>query len=193
MGKDGRDKESIRSIRRKIGLVFQSPEASFVAKNVLQEVMFTPLNFLSDEKAARTMAEESLKDFNLSGYEERCVDELSGGEKQRLMLASIFVMDPEIIILDEAFTFLDQASRDLLSDLILKKKEEGKGIISVTHDAKIAGSAERIILMKDGTILKDGRSDDILSDVPLLISADVRPRDEDLFLFFLRGGVHDRT
>lgn len=154
--------------------------------------MFAPLNFSIGEAEARSMAEKALDDFGLSEYEKRDIEELSGGEKQRLMLASVFVMDPKLIILDEAFSFLDLRSKALLSSMIEKRKREGKGIISVTHDTGIAALSDRIILLKNGRVAADGKTEEILSDVPLLLSADVRVRDEDMFAY-LTGGVDDKA
>lgn len=179
-------------IRRSIGLVFQRPESSFISKKVIDEVMFAPLNFNTPKDEAYERAISALGLFNLSEYESSELRKLSGGEKQRLMLASVFVTDPDIIILDEAFAFLDRISRELLASILEEKRRKGKGIISVTHDAKVASSSDRIILLKDGRVIKEGKSDAVLSDVPLLISSDVRPLDS-TFYSFMTGGENDRA
>lgn len=179
-------------IRRNIGLVFQRPESSFISKKVIDEVMFAPLNFNTPKDEAYERAISALELFNLSEYEAFELKKLSGGEKQRLMLASVFVTDPDIIILDEAFAFLDRISRELLASILEEKRRKGKGIISVTHDAKAASSSDRIILLKDGRMIKEGKSNAVLSDVPLLIFSDVRPLDS-TFYSFMTGGENDRA
>ena len=178
----------MRRIRRHIGLVFQNPESSFISKTVIDEVMFAPLNFNTPKDVAYGRALSALKAFNLSEYENASIGALSGGEKQRLMLASVFVLDPEIIILDEAFAFLDSTSKALLtSALEEEKKRKGVGVISVTHDAESASFSDRIILLKEGRIIKDDKTADVLKDVPLLISSDVRPLSSDFFDFLMGG------
>ncbi len=192
LGYDGGSKNDVSKIRRSIGLVFQRPESSFISKKVIDEVMFAPLNFNTPKDEAYERAISTLGLFNLSEYEAFELKKLSGGEKQRLMLASVFVTDPDIIILDEAFAFLDRTSRELLNSILEEKRRKGKGIISVTHDAKVASSSDRIILLKDGRVIKEGKSDAVLSDVPLLISSDVRPLDS-TFYSFMTGGENDRA
>lgn len=192
LGYDGGSKNDVSKIRRSIGLVFQRPESSFISKKVIDEVMFAPLNFNTPKDEAYERAISTLGLFNLSEYEAFELKKLSGGEKQRLMLASVFVTDPDIIILDEAFAFLDRTSRELLASILEEKRRKGKGIISVTHDAKVASSSDRIILLKDGRVIKEGKSDAVLSDVPLLISSDVRPLDS-TFYSFMTGGENDRA
>lgn len=192
LGYDGGSKNDVSKIRRSIGLVFQRPESSFISKKVIDEVMFAPLNFNTPKDEAYERAISALELFNLSEYEAFELKKLSGGEKQRLMLASVFVTDPDIIILDEAFAFLDRISRELLASILEEKRRKGKGIISVTHDAKVASSSDRIILLKDGRMIKEGKSDAVLSDVPLLISSDVRPLDS-TFYSFMTGGENDRA
>lgn len=192
LGYDGGSKNDVSKIRRNIGLVFQRPESSFISKKVIDEVMFAPLNFNTPKDEAYERAISALELFNLSEYEAFELKKLSEGEKQRLMLASVFVTDPDIIILDEAFAFLDRISRELLASILEEKRRKGKGIISVTHDAKAASSSDRIILLKDGRMIKEGKSNAVLSDVPLLISSDVRPLDS-TFYSFMTGGENDRA
>ena len=192
LGYDGGSKNDVSKIRRSIGLVFQRPESSFISKKVIDEVMFAPLNFNTPKDEAYERAISTLELFNLSEYEATELKKLSGGEKQRLMLASVFVTDPDIIILDEAFAFLDRISRELLASILEEKRRKGKGIISVTHDAKVASSSDRIILLKDGRVIKEGKSDAVLSYVPLLISSEVRPLDS-TFYSFMTGGENDRA
>lgn len=192
LGYDGGSKNDVSKIRRNIGLVFQRPESSFISKKVIDEVMFAPLNFNTPKDEAYERAISALELFNLSEYEAFELKKLSGGEKQRLMLASVFVTDPDIIILDEAFAFLDRISRELLASILEEKRRKGKGIISVTHDAKAASSSDRIILLKDGRMIKEGKSNAVLSDVPLLIFSDVRPLDS-TFYSFMTGGENDRA
>ena len=192
LGYDGGSKNDVSKIRRSIGLVFQRPESSFISKKVIDEVMFAPLNFNTPKDEAYERAISALELFNLSEYEAFELKKLSEGEKQRLMLASVFVTDPDIIILDEAFAFLDRISRELLASILEEKRRKGKGIISVTHDAKAASSSDRIILLKDGRMIKEGKSNAVLSDVPLLISSDVRPL-ESTFYSFMTGGENDRA
>ena len=190
LGYDGKDRKSIRKIRSRIGLVFQNPESSFICKTVIDEVMFSSLNFNIPRDLAYKNALLALKVFNLSKYENENVKDLSGGEKQRLMLASVFALDPEIIILDEAFAFLDVSSKELLLSVLENKKREGKGIINVTHDAQSASSSDRTILLKGGRIIKNGGTDDVLKDVSLLISSEVRPLACDM-LGYLMGTDYD--
>ena len=185
-GLDVKERKNAKAIRSRIALLFQNPESSMISRNVLEEVMFSSLNFGIPYEEAKAKALRSLERFGLSGYGKRAVKDLSGGEKQRLALSALFSSDPEIIILDEAFSYLDRKARILLECAINEEKNRGKGIISVTHSAEIASLSDRILLLSGGRIIKDGKSPDVLKDIRLLEKCSIRAREEDIFMEAVR-------
>ena len=114
----------------------------------------------------RKKAKEALKLVGLEGYEDRYPDQLSGGMKQRVGLARALANDPEILLMDEAFSALDPLIRnDMQDELIELQQKMKKTIIFITHDLDEALKlGDRIMLMKDGQVIQIGKPEEILSN-----------------------------
>jgi len=163
-GEDIKGKTTAQMAHR-VGFVFQNPEHQIFADTVFEEVAFGLRNLGLDESEIITRVESVLSRTRLAKYKETHPFFLSGGEKQRLALASVLVCEPDILILDEPTTGLDLKSAREIVDLVMKLNAEGKTIILVTHDMKLVGEiAERIIVMKEGVIAADGTPEEIFSD-----------------------------
>ena len=189
-GIDADSERHRREIRRHIAYVFQNPDACFVEDNVLEEAMFTPLSYGMDEEEARRIALSTLESYGVLDKRERTVRSLSGGEKERCILSSISSIPKDIYIFDEVLTFLDEKARETMLSLIYKLRKEGKTIIFVTHDTEEALHFDSIMLIKDGSILKYGRTRDVLADVEALDAAGVRrTKAMDIYLDLKERGV----
>lgn len=139
-----------------VAMVFQDPLVQILGLTIEEDILFG-LENLSISKAERqTRLNDALQWTNLTSKRNQDCRTLSGGERRRLCIASILVMEPEFILLDEPFSNLDyQGVREVLG-LILKLKAAGKGIIIVSHDLdRILAHADRLILMKSGRIIAD--------------------------------------
>lgn len=166
---DGEDivqmsKEQLREVRRKkIGMVFQN-FALFPHKTIVEnteyglEIQGVPKN----DRLAK--AQESLKLVGLAGYEDQYPSQLSGGMQQRVGLARALANDPDILLMDEAFSALDPLIRkDMQNELLQLHNDMGKTIIFITHDLDEAlRIGDRIALMKDGEIVQIGTPEEIL-------------------------------
>lgn len=186
-GKDVKNLIKREDARKDIAFIFQNPSSSMINKTCIDEVMFSLLNYGEDEKTAKERALNEMERFGIFGFEKRDVSTLSSGQKQRLSLASAFVNRPKILLLDEAFSYLDKDAKKLLEKAIDEERLKGSSVISVTHDVKIARLSDRILLLKQGKLIADGESDKILKNVDLLIDSDVRPLDEHLYFWRLYG------
>jgi len=149
--------ESKWEIRRHIGMVFQNPDNQFIGTTVQDDVAFSleNLNMPYDEMKSRI--DQALEMVGL--YELRLHDpsRLSGGQKQRVAIAGVLALNPDVLILDEAFVMLDPKSRrELLETLQQLKKEKELTIISITHDMNEAASADRLLMMRTGQIVNSG-------------------------------------
>jgi energy-coupling factor transport system ATP-binding protein len=141
-----------------IGFVMQDPEKQIVTDKVWHELAFGLENLgIPPAVIARRVA-ETAGYFGIEGWYHKSTDSLSGGQKQLLNLASVIVMDPDILILDEPTAGLDPAGRDEIFDLICSmKKELGITIILVSHSMEdVAKYVDRIIVMNQGSVMFDG-------------------------------------
>ena len=158
-GQDIYDKDfNMKSIRSKVGLVFQYPEHQLFETTVLEDVKFGPKNLGLSKLEVDLRAFEAIKQV---GLPEKCYDdspfELSGGQKRRVAIAGVLAMKPEILILDEPTAGLDPRGRDEILDQIAKLHKEGLTVILVSHSMEdVAKYADRIIAMNDGKVAFDG-------------------------------------
>ncbi|ARW05378.1 glycine/proline betaine ABC transporter ATP-binding protein OpuAA [Bacillus atrophaeus] len=157
-------KDQLREVRRKkISMVFQK-FALFPHRTILENTEYG-LELQGIEKGKRQqIAIESLKLVGLEGYEEQYPDQLSGGMQQRVGLARALTNDPDILLMDEAFSALDPLIRKDMQDELLDLHDSvGKTIIFITHDLDEAlRIGDRIALMKDGNIVQIGTPEEIL-------------------------------
>lgn len=145
----------LRDIRRKVGLVFQYPEQQLFAENILEEVAFGPRNWGISEEEIPERVRAALKDVGLEDLDlERSPFSLSGGQKRRLAIASVLASRPSYLVLDEPTAGLDSLGRRDLLNLLKSLKEQGIGIVQVTHDLEIALSVcDRICVLERGKAL----------------------------------------
>ena len=142
----------VRQLATKVGSIFDNPEFQMSQLTVFEEVALGLQNLGVEKTTIEKNISESLKLVGLEGFEERSPFEISGGQQQRLAMASALAMKPEILILDEPTSSLDKESEELIFDS-LKKISKFTTIILVTHDDKILSLADKIYLIKDGNVI----------------------------------------
>ncbi|WP_042149163.1 glycine betaine/L-proline ABC transporter ATP-binding protein [Paucisalibacillus sp. EB02] len=158
------DKKELRQVRReKLGMVFQR-FALFPNRTVLKNVEYGLEIQKVDTEERMKKAHEALKLVGLEGYAEQKPEQLSGGMQQRVGLARALANDPEVLLMDEAFSALDPLIRkDMQDELIDLQSTMKKTIIFITHDLDEAlRLGDRIALMKDGSIVQIGTPEEIL-------------------------------
>ncbi len=161
----------LKSVRQKVGLVFQYPEEQFFAETVFEEVAFGPKNMGLKGELLKSAVFDALSALgfepgdivNLSPFE------LSGGEKRRIAIASIIAMDPEVLVLDEPTSGLDYTGRNLLLEYLKKENKKGRTLVFVTHNMDEALEiSDRVIAMKDGEKIFDGKSENFFANEALV-------------------------
>ncbi len=158
------DKNLLFEIRKRIGLVFQYPEHQFFADTVYEEVAFGPRNFGMDEKAVDAAIRESIKTVGLElNVISKSPFALSGGEKRKVAIASVIACGPKYLVFDEPTSSLDPTSAETFFKMLQDFRLRGKSTIIVTHSVEEAISHfERAIIISNGKLVFDGRSEDIL-------------------------------
>lgn len=167
------DKEHLWQIRQKVGMVFQNPENQFVATTVYDDVAFGLENMGFPPEEMPSRIEEALNRVNMLAYQEAEPHQLSGGQKQRVAIAGILAVRPEVIIFDEATSMLDPQGRREVLTIMQELHQEGITIINITHDMDEVLSASRVILMKEGTILRDTTPAELFAETSLLEENDL--------------------
>jgi energy-coupling factor transporter ATPase len=155
--------------RKKIGMLFQNPENGLVAPFVEDDVAFGLENLGVERPVMRERVRKAIRAVGLEGYERREPHTLSGGEKQRVALAGILALDPEILLLDEPTSMLDAAGRKE----VLERLEGLRGartVLHVTHHLEELLDADRILVLNAGRLIADMPPQRLISEPDLLQS-----------------------
>jgi energy-coupling factor transport system ATP-binding protein len=154
-----KEKQNLRTLREKVGLVFQYPEYQLFEETVAKDIAFGPKNIGVDSSKIDQLVKDSMKHVGLDIEEigEKAPFELSGGQKRKVAIAGVLAMKPRVLILDEPTAGLDPKSRDELLCYIKELHEKEKmTIIFVTHSMEdVARLASRLIVMHKSKIVYD--------------------------------------
>ena len=171
-------KYPMRELSKKVSIVLQDPDSQIFSPTVFMEVAFGPSNLgLSKEEINETV-KWALEVTGLSGLEDRSPDELSGGQKQRLVLASALAMKSEVLVLDEPTSQLDPVGVREVTATLRELKRRGTTMVITTHQTEeISEIADRVIVLKEGSIQAQGTPEEIFSNVNLMEYTGVKAPD----------------
>lgn len=162
-------RKGLLEVRRKVGIVFQDPDNQLFSANVIQEISFGPLNLGIPEDRVREMVKQTVAELGITPFQEKPTHFLSGGQKKRVSIADILVMEPEIILLDEPAASLDPLHARLIDGIIDQLCAKGITVLLSTHDMERALIwADRIILFHDGRVVGEGTPEEIFHQEALL-------------------------
>jgi cobalt/nickel transport system ATP-binding protein len=162
------------SFRRRVALVFQNPDVQLFNPTVFDEVAFGPLQMGWSSAEVLARVNTTLDVMGIAHLRDRAPYRLSGGEKKRVALASVIVLDPEVLLLDEPTSMLDPRSQSQLIDLIQNWKGTSKTVITATHQLEIVEDiAERVVVLEQGSVTASGWPQEILSNGELLLRANL--------------------
>ncbi|MDD5669270.1 MAG: ABC transporter ATP-binding protein, partial [Candidatus Omnitrophica bacterium] len=123
-----------RKFRSKVGFVFQNPDIQLFCPTVREDIIFGPLQFGVPKDVIKKRLDQLAQSFNIGHLLERSPHQLSVGEKRKVAIASTLAIDPDVLILDEPTAGLDPLTTRYIVDIILSAHEQGKTVISATHD-----------------------------------------------------------
>lgn len=183
---------NLKSIRQKVGMVFQYPENQIFSETIYDELAFGLRNYGYPEDEIKERIEDAMKKMGISHLPlNKSPLSLSGGEMRRIAIASILAMQPKVFVLDEPLANLDpQGRRELLEEIDALNRKEALTVIIISHDlSEIARYADRVVVLNEGKIIMDGASKEIFKNVEKLveISLGVPQIVELLYTLYKRG------
>ncbi|MEK9136115.1 MAG: ATP-binding cassette domain-containing protein [Bacteroidota bacterium] len=163
-----------REIRRKVGLVFQDPNLQITSVTVERELAFGLENIGTGPEEMRERVEKYLGLFGFNGKNDVSPSSLSAGERQRLAVASVMILEPSYLVLDEATSLLSVRSRNAMLDLVRDiRMQASVGIILITQFPREAMLGERLLVMHEGRLVFDGSPGEVFKNVESLLQMGV--------------------
>lgn len=161
------------AFRRRVGLVFQNPDVQLFNPTVFDELAFGPLQLGWPRERILAAVEAILARLRIAHLRERAPHRLSGGEKKRVALASVLIMEPEVLLLDEPTAALDPESQGEILRFLAVGQEDGnvcrRTVLTTTHDLHLVeGIADHVIVLAAGKLVAQGTPAEILGDEALL-------------------------
>jgi len=159
-------RNTLRDIRRRVGLVFQDPDDQLFMPTLAQDVAFGPANFGIRGAELEARVARALEVVSMTELAGRSPAHMSGGQRRRAALATVLACEPEVLVLDEPSANLDPVARRELAETLSGLDAT---MVIVTHDLPYAAQlCQRAIVMDHGVIVADGTTADVLSDAHLL-------------------------
>lgn len=166
LGHDTADETFFWEIRRSCGMVFQNPDNQIVGTIVEEDVAFGPENLGIPSAEIRRRVDEALAYVGMSAFALRQPSQLSGGQKQKVAIAGILAMQPQVLLLDESTSMLDPVSRDDFLSVVEKlRREKGMTLIHITHDMSEACRADKVFILDHGKLALSGTPGEVFSRV----------------------------
>ena len=164
--------KTVAMLAGNVGYVFQNPDDQIFKYNVMDEILFGPLNIGMDAERAKKEAERALKLTGLTGKEKENPYDLELYERKMTAIASVLAMDTDVLILDEPTIAQDWKGRQIIGDIIRSLSERGKLVIAILHDMDfVAENFERVIIMAHGQVLADGTAKEVFAQEEALKKA----------------------
>jgi len=169
-------------LAQSVGMVLQDFEAQLFSSRAELDVAFGPENLGLEREEISRRIEKALSSVGMENFRHRAPDTLSGGEKQRLAIASVLALEPEILIFDEATTDLDPLGREQVWAVMRKLKEEKKTILFVDHEPEALAQSEQMVIFEQGEIVREGKTLQLLAEPEILKKYGIRaPEIAELF------------
>jgi cobalt/nickel transport system ATP-binding protein len=169
------DEQFSRGFRSRVGFVFQNSDTQVFSPTVREEVAFGCLQMGMSPDEALGRVDDVLAMLDISALADRAPFQLSGGQKKRVAIASVLVMNPEVLLFDEPTAALDPRAQQWLTELIVELNSAGKTIVLATHDLDVLDRiADRcIVFTEEHTVAASGTPRDVLADRNLLLSVNL--------------------
>ncbi|MGQ9586290.1 MAG: energy-coupling factor transporter ATPase [Anaerolineae bacterium] len=163
-GMNTREQKHLLQIRQTVGLVFQTPDTQIVATTVEQDVAFGPENLGIPRGEILERVAWALNLVGMQAHRHRAPHLLSAGQKQRVAIAGIMAMKPQVLVLDESTAMLDPLGKAQLLDTVRQLHEAGTTVVAITHTMSEAVEADRVVVLAEGRIVAQGPPAEVFQD-----------------------------
>lgn len=175
--------ENLVEIRKRVGLLFPDPDSQLLSNLAEEEIAFGPENLGLNPMEIRKRVDTALKMVSMEDYAKYPPYLLSGGQKQKLCIASLLAMQPTYLVLDEPFSMLDPLNRkELLGLLLTMRRELNITLILITHNLEDAIQADQIIIMDQGEVISTAHPQEILKIGTRIASLGIEPLELSSFI-----------
>lgn len=164
--------KDLKPLRKKVGIVFQFPEAQLFEETVEKDIAFGPKNFGVSEEEALKIASEVIHTVGLpADVLKKSPFDLSGGQMRRVAIAGVLAMKPEVLVLDEPTAGLDPKGRLEMMEMFYKlNKEQNMTIVLVTHQMNdVSDYADHVVVIESGKVVKEGSPKEVFADASWLL------------------------
>lgn len=144
-----------QELRKKVGMLFQNPDNQILFSTVGDECAFALKNFKTNKAEWKDKIKKALASVDMAGYESRNPFELSLGQKQRIALASVLVYEPDVLLLDEPTSMLDEQGKKRILEILAELKRQGKTIVFSSNSLSEIIVADRTVVLDKGKIILD--------------------------------------
>ncbi len=157
------------AFRRRVAMLFQNPDVQLFNPTVFDELAFGPLQLRWPADKIRSEVAATLETLHIAHLKDRPPHRLSGGEKKRVAIASVLILDPQVLLLDEPTAALDPRSQGQTVDLISRWKDSGRTVVTATHDLdSLEELADHCFVFQAGRVVAEGAPAAVLDDEDLL-------------------------
>lgn len=185
-------KSNVLEVKKKVGMVFQNPDNQIISSTVEEEIAFGLENLCVPAKEIGPIIKNTLHKVGLDRLEKKSINSLSGGQKQKLVIAGILAMKPEVIVFDEPTSMLDPDSKKNILSTILKLKNIHKiTVILITHYINEALHSDRVVLMDKAKIITIKSPKELFSDIELIKKSGILPLTSTDILHFLKANEYN--
>ena len=161
--------ETVYDLRSHVGIVFQNPDNQFIGSTVADDIAFGLENHCVPQEDMQALIEKSAASVGMSDFLQAEPTHLSGGQKQRVAIAGILAMTPDIIILDESTSMLDQQGKASINAQIKRLHDEKNiTILSITHDMEEVAQSQHVIVLNHGVVEMEGTPKEVFAQEAML-------------------------
>ncbi|QMT98419.1 energy-coupling factor transporter ATPase [Mycoplasma tullyi] len=161
-------RDNIKFLRDNVGIIFQNPDNQFIGITAEDDIAFGLENRKIPREEIKRIIDSVADKVGITDILKFEPHKLSGGQKQRVAIASVLAINPSIILFDESTSMLDPKGKKDIKSFMLQLRNQGKTVISITHDMEEVVNCDRVLVMDHGNLIKQGRPDEIFKDKQFL-------------------------